>query len=110
MQLDYIVSPQVQVETCKDADEKVLWAEHIYPGSRAIKQIELQKNKQMAFCDLWIAVCQKDNEGDVKQAVGHENYVLRDSGFRNFIQNIRTSNQRNINRTSEVTEASEASF
>jgi hypothetical protein len=96
--------------TCVTPDGKVLWTEYVHPGSRSPKQIEQQKNNQMRYCDTWIAVCQKDNENDVKAAVGRDFYVLRGSEFRKFVQNIRNTNQGNVKRTSEETEVLNASF
>jgi hypothetical protein len=91
--------------TCITPDGKRLWTEVAHPGSRTPKQLEQQKNNQMRFCDVWMCICQKANENDVKQAVGRENYVLRGSEFRRFVQNIRNTNQRNINPSSSPLEA-----
>ncbi len=88
--------------TCITPDGKRLWIEYAHPGSRSIKELEQQKNNQMRYCDRWICVCQKENEADVKQAVGRDFYVLRGSEFRRFVQNIGISNLKNINATSEA--------
>jgi hypothetical protein len=85
-------------------DGKTLWSEYAHPGSRSPKQIEAQKNKQKRFCDEWICICQKDNEPEVKAAVGRENYVLRGSEFRRFVEKIRITKIRNLSGTSREKE------
>jgi len=94
--------------TCVTPEGKKLWIEYAHPGSRSIKELEQQKNHQMRFCDTWMCVCQKENEIDVKQAVGRDFYVLRGSEFRKLVENIRISKYKNINTTSGAKEALEA--
>jgi hypothetical protein len=89
-------------------DGKVLWTEYAHPGSRSIKQLEVQKNHQMAHCDIWMCVCQKDNKNDVEAAVGRDFYVMRGKEFRQFIQNFGRSKQRNGSSTAGQTEVQEA--
>lgn len=94
---------------CKTPDGKILWTEYAHPGSRSPKELEQQKNNQMRFCDIWVCVCQKENEPDVKQAVGRDFYVLRGSEFRRFVQKIGNSKHENINPSGSQTESLNAS-
>jgi hypothetical protein len=84
--------------TCITPDGKVLWIEYAHPKSRSIKELEAQKNHQMAYCDIWKCVCQRTNETEVNTAVGNDFYCLRGDQFGEFIQNIQNtprSKQRN---------------
>lgn len=95
--------------TCLTPGGKRLHTEYVHPGSRSPKELEIQKNKQMRYCDIWMAVCQKENEADVKKAVGRDFYVLRGSEFREFVEKIGNSKKSYINPTGNQTEASQAS-
>jgi hypothetical protein len=54
---------------------------------------------------MWMCVCQKANEDDVRAIVGLGFYVLRGSEFREFLQNIGIIKQNFIGPTSEQMEA-----
>lgn len=95
--------------TCITPDGKRLHTEYAHPGSRSPKELEIQKNKQMRYCDIWMCVCQKENEPDVKKAVGRDFYVLRGSEFREFCENIGNSKKSYIDPSGSLTEVSETS-
>jgi hypothetical protein len=95
--------------TMLDSRGKRIWIEYAHPGSRSIKQLEQQKNHQMRYCDVWVCVCQKANESEVKAAVGRDFYVLRGSEFREYIQKIGIANQGDINQSGSQSETSKTS-
>ena len=84
---------------------RVLWIEYAHPDSRSITELEHQKNHQMAYCDVWMCVCQKANEDEVRTAVGNEFYRLRGSQFREFLQNIGINKTKYIDPSSSPIEA-----
>jgi hypothetical protein len=95
--------------TMLDSRGKRIWIEYAHPGSRSIKQLEQQKNHQMRYCDVWVCVCQKANESEVKAAVGRDFYVLRGSEFREYVQKLGITNQGNINPLGNPAETSKTS-
>lgn len=95
--------------TMLDFQGRRVWIEYAHPGSRSIKQLEQQKNHQMRYCDVWVCVCQKANESEVKTAVGRDFYVLRGSEFRDFIQKIRNTKTEIINPSGSTSEEADPS-
>jgi hypothetical protein len=70
-----------------------------------IKLSRTQNRYQKRYCDIWLCVCQKANEDDVRAVVGRGFYVLRGSEFMEFLQNIGITKQNFIDPTSEQMEA-----